>query len=267
METNQYIDINKKTWNERTGVHVQSEFYNQAAFKAGKNSLNEIELSLLGDVRGKKILHLQCHFAQDTLSLARMGASAYGVDFSDEAIQVAKQTAEELQLHATFICCDLYELPQHLHEQFDIVFTSYGTIGWLPDIEKWADIVSQFLKPGGQFIFAEFHPAIWMYDDAITKITYSYFNAEPIIENENGTYAQKDAEIQTKCISWNHGLAEVIQALLNQQLQLQHFQEYNYSPYLVFPDMEEITPGHFQIKQFGNKMPLVYSLKMVKKGE
>lgn len=264
MNHNQYIDINKKTWNDRTGFHVNSEFYNQEAFLSGKNSLNEIELNLIGDLTGKRVLHLQCHFGQDTLSLARMGASVCGVDFSDAAIEIAKQTAVQLKLDAQFICCDLYELPQHLHEQFDIVFTSYGTIGWLPDITKWAQIVSQFLKPGAKFIFAEFHPIIWMYDDALTKITYSYFNAEPIIENENGTYANKDAEIQTKCISWNHGLGEVIQALLNQGLQLNDFQEYNYSPYLVFPDMEEIASRKFQIKQFGNKIPLVYSLKMLK---
>jgi SAM-dependent methyltransferase len=113
---------------------------------------------------------------------------------------------------ANFICCDIYDLPNHLNQQFDVVFTSYGTIGWLPDLNKWAAVIQQFLKPGGQFVFVEFHPVVWMYDDDFSKVGYNYFNTGPIVENESGTYADRDAAIQQDYIMWNHGLAEVFTA-------------------------------------------------------
>ena len=142
-----YLEINKQTWNNKTEVHIDSEFYDNENFLKGKSSLNAIELKLLGDFSNKKILHLQCHFGQDSLSLARLGAKVTGVDLSDQAIEKAKEFNEKLNLDAQFICCDVYDLPNHLDEKFDIVFTSYGTIGWLPDLTKWANLVSKFLKP------------------------------------------------------------------------------------------------------------------------
>ena len=153
-----YIEINRKAWNNRTDTHLNSEFYNQKGFLNGDTSLNEIELNLLGNIKGKSILHLQCHFGQDTISLERLGATVTGIDLSDKAIDSAKQIAKEIHSNANFICCDIYDLPNHLEKTFDMVFTSYGTIGWLPDLNKWAGIVSKFLKPKGQFIFvAEFN--------------------------------------------------------------------------------------------------------------
>ncbi len=265
MDNHNYIDKNKLAWNERAKVHINSEFYNQTKFLQGENSLKEIELALLGDVSGKTILHLQCHFGQDTLSLARMGAKVTGVDLSDTAIDMAKDTANQLQLEATFICCDLYDLPQHLNETFDIVFSTYGTIGWLPDIDRWAAIVSKFMKPQGDFIFAEFHPVVWMFDNDLQQVTYRYFKDEAIVEELQGTYADQSADIKPEMVSWNHGLGEVIQSLLNQELQLLSFEEFDYSPYDVFPDCIEIAPSRFQVKHLGNKVPMVYALNMKKK--
>ncbi len=157
-----YIAKNKTSWNDKTDHHYNSAFYDVDGFLKGKNSLNEIELKLLGDVSGKTILHLQCHFGMDSISLARMRAVVTGVDLSDKAIGKANELAQQTNAAATFVCCDIYDLPNHLNKQFDIVFTSYGTIGWLPDIDKWAAIVSTYLKPGGKFIFADFHPVVWM---------------------------------------------------------------------------------------------------------
>ncbi|WP_370514489.1 class I SAM-dependent methyltransferase [Formosa sp. L2A11] len=131
-----YKAVNKDTWNAKTEAHLVSDFYDVEGFINGNSSLNAIELDLLGDVKGKKILHLQCHFGQDSLSLARLGAHVTGVDLSDVAIKNAKKLANTLELNTTFICCDLYELPNYLDDTFDIVYTSYGTIGWLPDIEQ-----------------------------------------------------------------------------------------------------------------------------------
>ena len=148
-DTSNYLEINRQSWNSRTDTHLKSDFYDLSGFMEGKSSLNAIELDLLGDVKGKSILHLQCHFGQDTISLARMGAHAVGMDLSDRAIGHAKRLAGETAAGATFICCDVYDLPNHLDRPFDIVFSSYGTIGWLPDLDRWANVVSRFLKPGG----------------------------------------------------------------------------------------------------------------------
>jgi SAM-dependent methyltransferase len=162
MDMKDYIQKNKVAWDEKTIHHYGSEFYDVPGFLQGKNSLNEIELSLLGNVAGKSILHLQCHFGQDTISLGRMGAKVTGTDLSENAIAKARELSTLANIPATFICCNIYDLPKYLTGQFDIVFSSYGTIMWLPDLEKWAGLIAQYLKPGGQFIFAEFHPVIWI---------------------------------------------------------------------------------------------------------
>lgn len=261
---NDYIDINKTLWNAKTSHHVKSDFYRNDDFLAGMNSLNDIELPLLGDLTGKTVLHLQCHFGQDTLSMARMGAKVTGIDLSDAAVATAKAQAAQLGLDAEFICTNIYDLPNVLDRQFDIVFTSYGTICWLPDMEKWAGIVSRYVKPGGTFVFADFHPAVWMFDNNFTRVQYSYFNRERIEETETGTYADYNADINLNSVTWNHDLGEVLQNLLSKGLQLQNFAEYDYSPYACFPETVEIAPRKYQIPGMEGKLPMVYSLKMTK---
>ena len=260
-----YISVNKESWNKKTEVHLTSNFYDVPSFLAGKSSLNSIELELLGDVKGKKILHLQCHFGQDSLSLARMGAKVTGVDFSDKAIAKAQEFAKKLQLDATFHCCDLYEAPKIIDEKFDIVFTSYGTIGWVPDIEKWANVVSHFLKPQGKFVMADFHPVVWMFDNDFKEVFYSYFNIEPIYESETGSYAEREANIETHTISWNHSIADILNSLIGSGIEINSFQEYDYSPYNCFNQTEEYEKGKYRIKHFQNKIPIVYSVLATKK--
>ncbi|MBT8326791.1 MAG: class I SAM-dependent methyltransferase [Bacteroidia bacterium] len=260
-----YLDINKKLWNEKTAIHVRSDFYELEDFMKGKSSLKDIELAILGDIKGKSILHLQCHFGQDSLSLARMGAKVTGVDISDKSIEKAIELNEQLGLDAEFFCCDVYSSKDVINKKFDIVFSSYGTIGWLPDIEKWADIVSHFIKPEGRFVFAELHPAIWMYDAEFKNIIYSYFNGDPIVETTPGTYADQSAAIEMKEIGWNHALSEVIGALLRQGLTLNHFEEFNYSPHHCFQGMKELSPGKYIIAHIGDKLPMTYALEMIKK--
>ena len=260
-----YIQQNKESWNKRTQYHVESDFYNMPSFRKGKTSLQKIELALLGDVKGKSILHLQCHFGQDSLSLARMGAKVTGVDLSDKAIEHARQFNKEFELDAEFICCDIYELPNHLTKQFDIVFTSYGTIGWLPDMDKWAAVVSQYLKPNARFVFAEFHPMVWMFDTKFDYVQYPYFKSEAIVDTQSGTYADQDAPIELIDITWNHSMSEVINSLVKQGLTLIDLQEYDYSPYNCFDNMEKIAEGKFRVKKMGNKLPMVYSIVAQKK--
>ncbi|MCY4779472.1 class I SAM-dependent methyltransferase [Sphingobacterium sp. UT-1RO-CII-1] len=255
-----YIEINRHSWNNRVETHLKSDFYNHDSFMKGATSLNPIEMELLGNIKGKTILHLQCHFGQDSISLSRLGAEVVGVDLSDKAIETAREIAKETGSNAQFICCDLYDIENHLDKQFDIVFTSYGTIGWLPDLDRWANLISRFLKPEGKFVFVEFHPVVWMFDDNFEKINYNYFNVEPIIETESGTYADKNASIVQSYVSWNHSISEVLTSLLNNSLDLKDFKEYDYSPYNVFNNMIEVEPKKFRIKYIENKLPLLYSI-------
>ena len=255
-----YIDLNRKAWNQKTEFHVRSKFYDVESFVNGKSSLNEIELNLLGDVKGKTILHLQSHFGQDTLSLQRLSGKTTGVDFSDNAIEQAKELSRQLNLNADFICCDLYELPKHLDKQFDVVFTSYGTVGWLPDLQRWGKIISRFLKPGGRFVMVDFHPVVWMFDNNFIHVQYSYFNKENIVETETGTYADRDAPIEATTVSWNHSISEILEGLLQNGLVVRHFGEHDYAPYNCLNNMVETSPGKFQIKTMEGKLPLLYSI-------
>jgi 2-polyprenyl-3-methyl-5-hydroxy-6-metoxy-1,4-benzoquinol methylase len=263
--TENYLQINRDAWNQRTELHLKSEFYGLEAFLKGKSSLNDIELGLLGDVTGQSILHLQCHFGQDSLSLARLGAQVTGVDLSDQAIAHAQRLAGELQIDTRFICCDVYQLPQHLNEQFDVVFTSYGTIGWLPDLDRWAQTIAHFLKPGGKLVFVEFHPVVWMFDNNFQSIAYRYFKSDPIVETETGSYAATAAPVELTSVTWNHGLGEVLGSLLRQQLQITHFEEFDYSPYNCFQGTEAIAPGKFRIAHLEDKIPMLYAICAVKK--
>lgn len=264
MSAINYIEINKASWNKRTEVHFDSDFYDNESFIKGKNSLNSIELDLLGNIEGKSVLHLQCHFGQDTISLARLGANVVGVDLSDKAIEKANELNRGEGTNSKFICCDVYDLPNYLNDQFDIVFTSYGTIGWLPEINKWGSIVAQFLKPKGKFVIAEFHPVVWMFNDDFTAIKYPYLNSEPIIEVEEGTYAKKDADISYECVSWNHGLGEVINSLISNGLSIHRLNEYDYSPYDCFKGTTEFEEGKYRIEKLGDKIPMVYAIEATK---
>lgn len=255
-----YIEINRNSWNNRVETHVKSKFYNQEDFIKGCTSLNDIELNLLGDLKGKSVLHLQCHFGQDSISLSRLGANVTGIDLSDKAISVAKELAKETNETVEFICCNIYDLPNYLNKKFDIVYTSYGTIGWLPDLLQWANIVYTFLKPNGKFVFVEFHPVVWMYDDNFEKIAYNYFNTGAILENENGTYADKSADISLTNVNWNHSLGEVLSSLINSNLEIRSFAEYNYSPYNCFNNTIEVEKGKFVIEHIGSKIPIVFAL-------
>jgi len=260
MNSENYLQINKQTWNNKVSIHVASDFYEQEKFFNGKITLPQTDLDALGDVSGKKILHLQCHFGQDSLSLSRLGAKVTGIDFSDEAITKAKALNETLGLDAEFICCDVYDTLQHISEKYDIVYTSYGTIGWLPDLNKWASVIAGALKPNGKLVFFEFHPVVWMFDNDFNEVFYNYFKSEPILEEETGTYADRYVDIEYKTITWNHSLSEVFQSLIKQNITIKSFKEFDYSNYNCFSHTEEFEPGKFRILKFGNKIPMMYGI-------
>lgn len=255
-----YFEKNRQSWNNRVEAHLKSDFYDVEGFLKGNSSLKSIEIGLLGDISGKKILHLQCHFGQDSISLARMGAQVTGVDLSDASVAAAESLAAAAGEEVRFICCDIYALPAYLEEDFDIVFTSYGVIGWLPDLGQWAGVISRFLKPGGTFVFVEFHPVVWMFDDDFREVGYRYFNSGALIESENGTYADRDAPITQEYVCWNHGIGEVVNSLLQHNLIIKDLAEYDYSPYNCFRHTVEFELDKFRISHLGDRIPMVFSI-------
>ena len=259
----EYFDANRNLWNQRTVVHRDSSFYNREGFKNGETVLTPIELNELKDVAGKTMLHLQCHFGMDSLDWARRGAKVTGIDLSDTAIREAQELNNELKLDAEFICCNVYDVRQHVQQQFDIVFTSYGTIGWLPDLNKWATVIYDSLQKGGTFYMADFHPVVWMFDEEFTHIKYHYDNRDIIVTENEGTYTDRNAAITGKEYGWNHSIAEILTALIDAGLTIQLFHEHMYSPYPCFRNVVE-TAGKWYIKGMEEKIPMVYSLKAIK---
>ncbi|TDI67853.1 MAG: class I SAM-dependent methyltransferase [Bacteroidetes bacterium] len=262
MDLQKAFDTNRKTWNKKVAIHAASDFYDIEAFKAGKSSLNSYELNALGDVSGTSMLHLQCHFGQDTLSWARLGANCTGVDISEEGIKLAKSLNKELVLDTQFVCCNVLDTSKHISETFDIVFTSYGTIGWLPDLKPWAQMISERLNPGGTFYIIEFHPIAWMFDYTVSppKMKYSYHQEEVIYEEYEGTYAEDGAtKMTSKEYGWNHSLSKVINSLVIAGLTIEYLNEYDASPYDIFPDLVKNESGMFELKK--KLYPLLFELK------
>ncbi len=267
-KTNQeqiYFHTNKTNWDKRVQPHLESKFYDMPAFLAGKNVLGETVLNGLGDVNGKSLLHLQCHFGQDSLCWARLGARVTGADISGEAIKTARELNSRLGLDAQFVESNIYDLKANLDGQFDLVFTSYGTTVWLPDLDRWADIIHHFLKPGGQFFIADFHPALYIFDFNTQKIAYPYFNTgEAFYEKVDGSYTDGSENVELEEYFWNHSLHNIFQALLKKGLQVVDFQEYDYSHVNCFPNQKEVAPGKFVFGDFGVALPHEYSLKVQK---
>lgn len=259
-----YLEINKNLWNKKLESHLNSKMYDVPSFLAGRNSLDQIVLDEIGEVSGKTLLHLQCHFGQDTLSFSRMGAKATGLDLSDECINKARELNEHLDLDAEFICGNVLDTRKLTQKKYDIVYTSYGTIVWLPDLDRWAEQVADSMSDSGSFYMAEFHPTIQMFDYPKEDIKFPYFNAGPFEEILEGTYADPSAKINAKEVFWLHSLGEVFTALFKQGLQLEFFHEHKYSPYDCFGNSKEIAPGKYVFGSFPYPLPHVYSMKWTK---
>ncbi len=264
LDNNEYFEVNKATWNEKVKVHSKSEMYDLEAFKKGKSSLMQYECKALGDVKGKSLLHLQCHFGQDTLSWARLGAKCVGVDLSNEGIKLAQQLNEELHLDAEFVCCNVLETSKYVKDAFDVVFTSYGTIGWLPDLKPWGKMIAERLKSGGVFYIADFHPIVWMFDYLEGKpvMKYGYMGKEAIYEEYEGTYANQSSKMVSKEYGWNHGLGEVVSALTEAGLRIEYLKEHDESPYDVLSDLVKTESGNYVTKD--KLYPLIFEIKATK---
>lgn len=253
------IAANRRVWDEWARINQESELYDAAAFKAGQTSLKSVELEEVGPVAGKSLLHLQCHFGQDTLSWARLGAKVTGVDLSPEAIRRAQALAAELKLDARFICSDVLALDALGAEQFDIVFVSYGALIWLPDLESWAATVAKHLKPGGMLHLVEFHPAIGMLDEEAKGIEASYFRGDARAYQSSASYAG-GAHAPMTSYEWQFTIADVVTALLRAGLTLRSLREFPYCVHRCWPFLVESEPGRFVVKHHPGKLPLLFSL-------
>lgn len=254
MQESDYFEMNRAGWDRRASAHFDSNFYDLPGFLAGETSLREIELGELGDVSGKSLLHLQCHFGMDTLSWARKGAICTGVDLSPVAIQKAQELALELKLNSEFVCTDVYSFQRSGSAQYDIVFTSYGAVCWLPDLNRWAEVVASNLAVGGRFYIAEFHP---IYDLLAGS---SYFTQVQPDVDEEGTYTENGADAIARLATWAHPMSSVINALLNVGIQIERVSEFPFSPYNCFEGMDEREPGRFYLSHRGNDVPIIYSI-------
>jgi SAM-dependent methyltransferase len=270
---NRYLRSNQALWDLWAKHHVAAPMYDVEGFKAGRRAgreaLDALEVRLVGDVTGKSLLHLQCHFGLDTLAWARRGATVTGVDFSGEAIATARALSEELQIPATFIETDVYELPERLDGEFDIVFASNGVLCWLPDLDRWARIAARFLRPGGLFCLIEGHPFPTVFDDTAPgrelRVVFPYFHSdEPVRAERRGSYAVPDGQFESVTYEWPHSLSDVIGATLRAGLCITSFEEYPYVGWPMFPWMEGRPDGTWRWPGDTPTLPLLFSLTATK---
>ena len=263
---NKYMDRNRETWNAWTDLHEKSEEYDIASFKKGDCRLHSIERAELTDVAGKSLLHLQCHFGLDTLSWAQRGARVVGVDFSEHSIELAKRISKETGIDAEFICSNIYDLPDVLDEKFDIVFTSYGVLIWLPDMDRWGRVVSHFLKPAGTFFIAEFHPFACVFDDnpgvVEPKIGYPYFHQdEPLRFEGKGSYAAPESDYVSVTHEWSHSMSDIVNALIKAGLTIEHLHEFPYCASKMNDGQVKGEDGWWRMKTLQESIPLSFSIK------
>ena len=265
-----YLRANRALWDEWTAINYRSDFYRVADFKAGLNKLRAYEMAEVEPVRGKDLLHLQCHFGLDTLCWARLGARVTGVDFSTAAISQAQALAQDVGLDARFVQSDIYELPQHLEGTFDVVYTSRGVLGWLPDIESWARVAAHFVKPGGFFYITEIHPVAQVFDDdegvRDLRLRYPYFSQpEPISTPTRGSYADRNARVTQEFeYGWSHGLGEIVTALTAAGLHIDFLHEFPFAEWPI-SFLEPAPEGTHRLPpEDDGKLPLFFSLKASK---
>jgi SAM-dependent methyltransferase len=272
-----YRATNQANWDERVPAHVASPDYEVQGFLADPGFLSGVvrfDLPLLGEVRGLRGVHLQCHIGTDTVSLARLGASMTGLDFSAPAIAAARELAAATGADAAFTQADLYEAADVLDRGcFDLVYTGIGALCWLPDIRRWAAVVAALLRPGGRLFLREGHPLLWALDDLraddLLVVRYPYFEtAEPMTFTEPGTYVATDAVFGNNVShSWNHGLGEIITALLDAGLAITGLTEHDSVPWEALPGKMERASGEWRLADNPLRVPHSYTLRALKVGD
>ena len=265
------FDVNRRNWDERAGIHAASPDYAVEQFRRDPTHLSGVvrfDLPRLGDIAGLRVVHLQCHIGTDTLSLARLGAQVTGLDFSPESLKQARALAGDA---VTFVEADVYSAPDVLgRERFDLVYTGIGALCWLPDIRRWAQVVRDLLVPGGRLFIREGHPVLWaldLDDPRHLRIEYPYFEtAEPVVESVEQTYVASDRRVQNATThSWNHGLGEIVSALLDAGFTLTRLEEHRTVPWNALDgQMAADERGEYALIERPERLPVTYTLEAVR---
>ena len=274
-ERHDYREINRANWDERAPLHAKSDEYGLDRYATDPTFISDVvrfDVPRLGDVRGLRGIHLQCHIGTDTVSLARLGAGMTGLDFSPVSLAVARSLAEQAGADIDFVEGDVYDAPLLAGDGvYDLVFTGIGAIGWLPDIARLGRTVSALLRPGGRFFMREGHPVLWACadprPDGALILDHPYFeHAEPTVWNSDATYVHVDSVIaHTTTHEWNHGMAEIITALLDAGMTITGFVEHDTVPWDALPGMmHEVETGEWRLIDRPHRLPHTYTLQAVK---
>jgi SAM-dependent methyltransferase len=267
-----YRDVNRANWDDRVAAHAASPDYAVSRFTDDPSFLSEVvsfDRPRLGDIAGLDAVHLQCHIGTDTVSLARLGAKMTALDFSAPALEQGRRLAEAVGVDVEFVQSDLYGAPDALgRERFDLVYTGIGALCWLPDIRRWAEVVASLLRPGGRLFIREAHPTLWAVTeprpDGLLVIEYPYFEQqEPMVWDEDGTYVETD-HVFTHNVTheWNHGIGEIISAVLAAGLELIAYEEHDSVPWDAFPGQTtEIGGGEYRLTDRPERLPHSYTLQ------
>lgn len=263
------MERNRAVWEAWTRAGASSAFDDLEAFRAGHPTLSDAELEAIGPVDGRRLLHLQCHIGLSTLSLARAGGRVTGVDFSAEAIALARRLAEETSLAARFVNCDLYRLPARLHERFEVVYTGRGALCWLPDVQTWAHVVAHLLEPGGHLVLFDSHPTAQMFDEerpiADPRVRYPYVgDPEGDSIEADGTFrSEGDDGPALEARQWSHSIGSVVSSLVEAGMEIDVLQEHDFSFWRAFPDLrpDPSDPRLWRPPDGSYGIPLTFTLR------
>lgn len=263
-----YLEINRAFWDELVQHHLNCDFYKASSFRNGGNVLDPLVRKGLGDVAGRRLLHLQCHFGLDTLSLARMGADVTGIDFSAAAIAAAKTLARETGLGAEFVEADVLDPPSGLVD-FDIVFASWGAIAWIPDLAEWMRVAAAALGPGGRLYLADGHPTMLMLDerasaDAPFTICYPYDSAVPLVLDNQGDYATDAVLRSHRNVQWLHGLDRILNAAIDAGFVIRKFEELDHIPWKGLPQLVKADDYYWTLPPTIPRFPLGFALSAIR---
>ncbi|MEU7909098.1 class I SAM-dependent methyltransferase [Actinoplanes sp. NPDC049118] len=271
-----YRALNRASWDDRAPAHAASAGYRVSSFAADPAHLSDVvrfDLPLLGDVNGLRGVHLQCHIGTDTVSLARLGATMTGVDFSPASLAEARRVSALAGNPVEFVESDVYDAADRLGRGgFDLVYTGIGALCWLPDIRRWARVVADLLRPGGRLFLREGHPVLWALADPLPEggaltLEYPYFEqAEPLVWNEGGTYVETDAEFTHNTThEWNHGLGEIVTALIDAGMTVTGLAEHDSVPWEALRGhMRRVGNDEWQLTDRPERLPHTYTLQAVR---
>ncbi|TSB32580.1 class I SAM-dependent methyltransferase [Streptomyces benahoarensis] len=261
-------EANRASWDERVPLHMASDYYDHEGFRRSQDTIRAFEAAEVGDVTGRSLLHLQCHFGQDTLSWLHRGASqVVGLDFSEPAVDAARETAADLGYdtdRASFVAADVYDAAEAVPDSaYDVVYTGIGALNWLPDVERWAETAASLVAPGGFLYLAEFHPLCDALDDSTgSRITHDYFSRDAWVDEAPGTYTDFGAPtVHNRTVEWQHPIGDVVSAVAATGLRIEFLHEHDMTMFQRFGALQRGDDGFYRLPADRPRIPLMYSLK------